>query len=165
MRQSIKTIWLSLTLLAVLTISSQLHAQLIVKFDNDVDRTRYYALLEELRCPKCQNQSLADSDAVIAEDLRVQVYEMIKAGRSDQEIILFMVERYGEFVLYRPQFSMTNSVLWGVPITLILLVLVVALRRMTSNSVVSGSGLDNADEHAIEQRLSALEASTQSEDK
>lgn len=165
MRQSIKTIWLSLTLLAVLMISSQLHAQLIVKFDNDVDRTRYYALLEELRCPKCQNQSLADSDAVIAEDLRVQVYEMIKAGRSDQEIILFMVERYGEFVLYRPQFSMTNSVLWGVPITLILLVLVVALRRMTSNSVVPGSGLDNADEHAIEQRLSALEASTQSEDK
>ncbi len=68
------------------------------EFDNETDRARYQSFIDELRCPKCQNQNLAGSDAPIAKDLRDQVYRLIEEGRSDKEIVDFMVERYGDSI-------------------------------------------------------------------
>ncbi len=131
------------------------NSQSLVQFDSELDRTRYYALIQELRCPKCQNQNLADSDSVIAEDLRNQVYVMIKDGRSDQEIVQFMVERYGEFVLYRPAFSLSNSVLWGAPAALILIVLFVAVSRRKAAPQAATAKVDDLQ---LQQRLDEIDS-------
>lgn len=82
---------------------------------------RYQKLTEELRCLVCQNQSLADSHADLAQDLRNEVYRMITAGQSDREIVDFLVARYGEFVLYRPPVSPLTWLLWFGPALLLLL--------------------------------------------
>lgn len=76
---------------------------------------RAVALSEELRCLVCQNQSIADSNAELAVDLRRQIHEQIAQGRSDQQIVDYMVERYGDFVLYRPPLKATTLVLWMGP--------------------------------------------------
>ncbi|AKS42508.1 cytochrome c-type biogenesis protein [Wenzhouxiangella marina] len=92
----------------------------IYEFADEVEERRFQALSQELRCTVCQNQSLADSDAPLARDLRRQVYEMIRAGRADMEIRQFMVDRYGEFVLYRPPIASHTLLLWGGPLILLL---------------------------------------------
>lgn len=84
-------------------------------FDNAEDETRYKALIEELRCPKCQNQSLAGSDAPIAQDLKQKTYEMIQDGRSDTEIRTYMIERYGDFITYKPPIRPSTWILWVFP--------------------------------------------------
>ena len=80
-----------------------------------VSNKRAVALSEELRCLVCQNQSIADSNAELAVDLRRQIREQIAQGRSDQQIVDYMVERYGDFVLYRPPLKATTLVLWMGP--------------------------------------------------
>jgi cytochrome c-type biogenesis protein CcmH len=99
---------------------------------NASDELRIRQLEEKLRCLVCQNQTLADSGAELAGDLRRQVREQVAAGRSDEEIIAFLVQRYGDFVLYDPPFKATTALLWIGPFALLLvaaMVLVVTLRR------------------------------------
>ncbi|MBE0591984.1 MAG: cytochrome c-type biogenesis protein CcmH, partial [Gemmatimonadales bacterium] len=84
-----------------------------------IDEDRYKALAEELRCLVCQNQSLADSAAELAGDLRDEVREQIAAGRSDDEIKEFLVARYGDFVLFRPPLKQTTWALWAGPFALL----------------------------------------------
>ena len=81
---------------------------------------RDHSLSQELRCPKCQNQNIADSNAPIARDLRVVLYEQLEAGASDDEILAFMVARYGEFVRYRPSLDPNTVLLWVSPAVLLL---------------------------------------------
>lgn len=92
----------------------------VFTFDDPVKEQRYRKLSEELRCLVCQNQNLADSNADLAKDLRNQVYNMIEAGKSDDEIIDYMVSRYGEFVLYRPPLQTNTVLLWAGPFVLLL---------------------------------------------
>jgi cytochrome c-type biogenesis protein CcmH len=102
------------------------------EFNDEVTKIRFQALTKELRCPKCQNQNLADSNSPIAKDLRKELYELLQQGKADSEIVNFMVERYGEFVLYRPRVSQLTYVLWFGPVVLILLgiiVVIVIVRR------------------------------------
>ena len=102
------------------------------EFRDEVTKIRFQALSKELRCPKCQNQNLADSNSPIAADLRRELYELLQQGKADSEIITFMVSRYGEFVLYRPRVSELTYVLWFGPAILILLgiiVVIVIVRR------------------------------------
>jgi cytochrome c-type biogenesis protein CcmH len=89
-------------------------------FRDREEELRFQRLAAELRCLVCQNQNLADSDAVLAKDLRNELFEMMQAGRSDEEIKAFMVERYGEFVLYRPPMKPSNWLLWFGPVLLLL---------------------------------------------
>ena len=91
------------------------------QFDTELQRQRYNAFIEELRCPKCQNQNLSGSDSAIAQDLRRQIHQMIMAGKSDIEITQYMVDRYGDFVLYRPRFNAATAVLWLGPVVLLIL--------------------------------------------
>jgi cytochrome c-type biogenesis protein CcmH len=91
---------------------------------------RVTGLAHELRCLVCQNQTLADSNAPLAVDLRNQIREQLKAGKSERDIIGFMVERYGDFVLYRPPFKASTAALWLGPFALLALGSWLFLRRL-----------------------------------
>ena len=90
------------------------------QFTNVAEEKRFHALVSELRCVMCQNQSLADSNAQIARDLRNEVLELMRRGKSDAQIKEFLVARYGEFVLYRPQVESKTWLLWFGPALLLL---------------------------------------------
>lgn len=93
-------------------------SEALVEFQNPQIKERYYALLGQLRCLVCQNQSLADSHAELAQDLRQKVYGMLQQGATDKQIINFMVERYGDFVLYNPPLKTSTILLWFGPFIL-----------------------------------------------
>ncbi len=97
------------------------------EFNDEVTKIRFQALSKELRCPKCQNQNLADSNSPIAQDLRKELYQLLQQGKADSEIVNFMVDRYGEFVLYRPRVSAVTYILWFGPAILILLAIIVVI--------------------------------------
>ena len=90
------------------------------RFSGAAEAERFHALTEELRCVKCQNQSLADSHAQIAQDLRNEVLELMRQGKTDAEVKQYLVARYGEFVLYRPKVEPTTWLLWFGPAVLLL---------------------------------------------
>ena len=92
----------------------------VVQFTDPKNAQRYQNLIAELRCLVCQNQNLADSNADLAKDLRNQVSSMIKAGSTNSEITDYMVNRYGDFVLYRPQFKSTTLFLWLGPLLVVI---------------------------------------------
>lgn len=103
-------------LLLLLSAGPAFAAALEVRsFDDPTQQTRYESLIKELRCLVCQNQSLADSDADLAQDLRDEVYRIVQSGKSDQEAVEFLVSRYGDFVLYRPPVKPLTLLLWAGP--------------------------------------------------
>jgi len=120
----------------------------------EIERVR--TLTEQLRCLVCQNQTIADSNAGLAIDLREQVVKQVRAGRSDTEIKQYMVERYGDFVLYDPPFSTTNSVLWVGPFVLLALGLLLVWRSVVRRR----QSVDAPSQPSAEQRaqLQVLEA-------
>lgn len=103
------------------------------EFKDEETRQRFNQLVYELRCPKCQNQNLSDSNSPIASDLRREVYRMVQEGNDNAEIIDFMVARYGDFVLYRPPVNKMTYVLWYGPFALavlgIIVIVVIARKR------------------------------------
>lgn len=108
----------------------------------EAQRDRYQALLHELRCVVCQNQSIAESDAPLAEDLRRQVATQIRDGRSDVEIRRYLTDRYGDFVLYNPPLKRSTWLLWFGPFALLLIAIAGVgwrLRRRPAMSDVSSS--------------------------
>jgi cytochrome c-type biogenesis protein CcmH len=113
---------------------------------------RARALSKELRCMVCQNQSIDDSEAPLARDLRILVRERLQAGDSDRQVIDFLVARYGEFVLLRPRFSWHTAVLWLGPAAMLLIggcAVLVLVRRYRTNSAAAANG---------QQELTAAEA-------
>ena len=100
------------------------------EFDSPEMEADYKKLVDELRCLVCQNQNLAGSDADLAQDLRRETYEMLQQGKSPQEVVEFMVARYGDFVLYRPQFKSSTYLLWIGPFLLLMVVLYIVIRRL-----------------------------------
>lgn len=118
MRARFFMIWLAC--IPLLTLASAIEPY---PFESELQEQRFRSLAGELRCTVCQNQSLADSDALLAQDLRRELFRMLQDGRSDQEIRNFMVERYGEFVLYRPPVAGHTLLLWGGPIGLLVIAL------------------------------------------
>lgn len=100
------------------------------EFESAQMEADYKKLIDELRCLVCQNQNLSASDADLARDLRRETYEMLQQGKSSQQVVEFMVARYGDFVLYRPQFKSNTYLLWLGPFLLLLLVLYMLVRRL-----------------------------------
>lgn len=120
----------------------------INEFSSDQIRDRYEALIEELRCPKCQNQNLAGSDSAVSVDLRREVLLMLEDGHSDHEIRTFMRERYGDFILYNPPVEGKTLMVWVLPVVFLLFALAVAfavIRNATRNAK-----LETDDDFAIE---------------
>lgn len=127
------------------------------EFDSLELELRYQRFANELRCPKCQNQNLADSNAPIAADLRREVHRLLHEGYGDDEIIEFMVSRYGEFVLYKPPVNKHTIVLWVLPVVALavgIVVLLVMVRRNRRGQVSA-----SADElhHQASERLRQID--------
>lgn len=125
----------------------------VKQFKNQQQEQRYKNLINELRCLVCQNQNLAGSDAGLAQDLRKQVYKMINAGQSDEEILDFMVTRYGDFILYRPPFKATTFFLWIGPFIILAIGLFVLVRFIIQRKKVVITKLTDNDKEKIKQLL------------
>jgi cytochrome c-type biogenesis protein CcmH len=110
--------------------------------DDPVLEARYLALTHELRCMQCQNESIADSPVGLAADLRREVRDMLLAGKSDEDVRDYMVARYGEFILFRPRFSLRNAWLWFAPPLFLLIGLGVALRVVRQRAALAVSDPD-----------------------
>ncbi|MBK6758252.1 MAG: cytochrome c-type biogenesis protein CcmH [Moraxellaceae bacterium] len=116
------------------------------QFNNEAQELRYQALIAELRCPKCQNQNLAGSDAPIAKDLKDRTYQLLQDGKTDSEIRDYMVERYGDFISYKPPVRGSTYALWFGPFALLLVVVAVLIWRR--KKVTPPASHLNADETA-----------------
>ncbi|HHX36066.1 MAG TPA: cytochrome c-type biogenesis protein CcmH [Gammaproteobacteria bacterium] len=106
------------------------------EFSTQAERERYRTLVEELRCPKCQNQNIADSDAPIAMDMRDEIFKKLEQGESNEQIVEFLVDRYGDFVRYKPPVNKSTLILWYGPAVFLafgfLMVAVIVIRRRRS---------------------------------
>ena len=145
---------LCLMVLPLLTLT--LNAAVIdnYQFESKDQQTRFLQLTNELRCPQCQNQSIADSNAPISEDLRREVYRLINEGEDDKGIIDFMLARYGEFVLYKPQLKAETLLLWFGPLLLLLLALIVlAVLLKRHRSVPGDSDLNDVEQAELDKIL------------
>ncbi|UYG08255.1 cytochrome c-type biogenesis protein [Halomonas sp. M4R1S46] len=132
-----RVIRIVLAALILLPLLAQAASIEIRQFDDPVTERRYQELTATLRCPKCENQAIGDSDSPIAGDMRDRVYAQLQDGRSDKEILDFMVRRFGDYVLYNPRLEGRTLLLWGLPVALVLLgalvvVLLVRSRRQAS---------------------------------
>jgi cytochrome c-type biogenesis protein CcmH len=123
--------------------------------DDPVIEQRLAKLSKELRCLQCQNQTLADSPAGLAADLRREIREQMKAGKSDQEIIAFLTQRYGDFILYRPRITYTTYLLWFGPFILLLAGLYVLFRYIKQRRDLIPEQPLSADEHRRAEELLA----------
>lgn len=117
----IKALLLAVTFALFSGIAFNAVANEFYAFETAAQERQFNKLAGELRCPKCQNQTISDSDAPLAQDMRDRVYQMIMEGKSNQEIIEFMKVRYGDFVHYRPPVNKTTIVLWLAPLLFLLL--------------------------------------------
>jgi cytochrome c-type biogenesis protein CcmH len=130
-----------------------------ITFDNPDEEARYLELLEELRCVVCQNQSLADSSAELAQDLRSEVRTMVQEGLNKPEIKEFLVERYGDFVLYKPPLKSSTVLLWVGPGLLLLMAMVIGFmvvrtqRRLSTAAEEELSAEDRAKlQHVLDRK-------------
>jgi cytochrome c-type biogenesis protein CcmH len=110
---------------------------------------RYLELTHELRCMQCQNESIADSPVGLASDLRREVRDMLLAGKTDEEVRSYMVSRYGEFILFRPRFSVRNAWLWFAPPLFLLIGLGVAVRVVRQRAALAATDPDVADDDRL----------------
>ncbi len=130
-----KTFSLCIVMVLIFFLTVSVSAQEPLVFETQQQQDRFDQLTQELRCLVCQNQTLADSDAPLAHALRREVYEMLQSGQSDDQIKLFLVERYGDFVLYRPPLQNNTYLLWLTPLILLLggvLVLRASIKKRTA---------------------------------
>ncbi|MGR1198415.1 cytochrome c-type biogenesis protein [Aeromonas hydrophila] len=145
----------SLLLLAGLGGAGQALAAIdVYTFDSDAQEQTFRELTKELRCPKCQNQDIADSNAGLAKDLRDKTYQMVREGKDKQEVVDYMVARYGNFILYNPPLMASTLILWLGPLLVIVIgvVMVVRSRRRPAAATPADSAL-SAEE---QRRLAAL---------
>ena len=101
----------------------------VLNFTSLDQEKEYQQLTQELRCPQCQNNNIADSNATIAVDMRAKVFELLQEGKSKQQVVDYMVQRYGNFVTYDPPLTAATIMLWVLPLLLVLFGIVLVLRR------------------------------------
>ena len=130
----------------VLSMAVSAHAAIdVYTFETDAQREQYQALTKILRCPKCQNQDIADSNSPIASDMRREVHRLVREGKTEDEVVQFMVERFDEFVTYKPRVTVATYALWYGPWLLVamgvgIVILLVRSRRRTASVVEAGNG-------------------------
>lgn len=140
-------------LLAVGTAFSVSAAIEVYEFDTPEQEEAFKKLGKELRCPKCQNNNIADSNAGLAQDLRLKVYEMLKQGKSEDEIVDYMVARYGNFVTYNPPLTASTFILWAGPALFVIIGFTVLVMRSRKPKVKTTKAELDKEEQA---RLEAL---------
>ncbi|HKI73618.1 MAG TPA: cytochrome c-type biogenesis protein [Pseudomonadales bacterium] len=122
-------------------------------FPNDQMRQRYNELIDELRCPQCLNTNIAGSDAMIAKDLRRTVHKLVLEGKTDQQILDYMHDRYGDFILYKPRVKASTYVLWFGPPVLFLIAAFVAFRLLRGRQGSRPRNLTESDEERLNRLL------------
>ena len=127
----------------------------VYTFDNDNQEQVFRELTKELRCPKCQNQDIADSNAGLAKDLRDKTYQMVRQGKDKDEIVDYMVARYGNFILYNPPLMASTLILWLGPLLVIVIGLGVVVMR-SRRPVVAARPVDSALSEEEQRRLAEL---------
>jgi cytochrome c-type biogenesis protein CcmH len=143
---------LQMLFVALLTFAGVAHAQAIepMPFKDHAQELRFQQLTHQLRCPMCQNETLADSNAPIARDLRNQIFQMMQQGKSDEEIKQYLVARYSRFVLYDPPLTPGTWLLWFGPLLILLggagVVLVAIRKRSRTGSTATEAPTDNGDD-------------------
>ena len=146
-----KTLLFSTALLFSVTASGAIDA---LNFSSPQQEDDYHSLTQELRCPQCQNNNIADSNATIAVDMRGKVFELLQEGKNRNEVVDYMIQRYGNFVTYDPPMTIATMVLWIAPILLVFVgILFVFKRKSKSSSAVNSDVVLDDAENA---RLSAL---------
>ena len=105
----------------------------VYPFEDSIHEERFLSLLNELRCPKCQSSNLAGSNAPIAIDLKREVYRLVKLGKTEKEVKTYLVDRYGNFIVYDPPFESDTYALWLAPLIIFLITISVILFRRFSN--------------------------------
>ncbi|QGM81619.1 cytochrome c-type biogenesis protein [Otariodibacter oris] len=116
----------------------------VLEFDTPQQESDYLALIQELRCPQCQNNNIADSNATIATDMRNKALELLKQGKSKSDVVDYMVERYGNFVTYDPPLTLATIFLWLTPVLLLILGLGIILMGKRNRSQAVSSSSQNA---------------------
>jgi len=149
-----KRLHLLLTMILLTVYTSAMAAGLeAFDFNGNVDEDRYKHLITELRCLVCQNQSLADSDAGLAHDLRREVWELMDQGKSDTEVTEFLVARYGDFVLYNPPVKPSTYILWYGPFVLLAIGLLVLIRTLRRRAKQTESGFSAEEQERLKKIL------------
>lgn len=149
-----------LFLLCIATTPALAADPAVFSFDDPAQEQRFQRLTQELRCLVCQNQSLADSHAELAGDLRREIYTMMQKGRSDQAIVGFMVKRYGAFVLYRPPVTARTFLLWYTPALLSILGGMLLWRNLRRRSRIPPPALSPEERRRITELLESHPLST-----
>ena len=154
----ILTAWITGLVIALLCAAQSVRADAeILQFNSPQHKELFKELTAELRCLVCQNQNLADSDADLAKDLKEQVYTMVQDGATRQQVLDYMVTRYGDFVLYRPAFKLKTLLLWLGPVGFLLITLFLVLnwvRSRAQRAVATGAvALDDAQRQSIRELL------------
>jgi cytochrome c-type biogenesis protein CcmH len=149
---------LGFAVLSLLLANVAVASTAVVEFSDESLRIRYQQLVQELRCPKCQNQNLADSNSPISEDLRAQVHRLLEQGMTDREIKDYLQSRYSEFILYRPEVNQNTWLLWAAPVLFLLFGLWVLYRmyfnRPSSDiSVTQNDQLSSVDQQRLDRLL------------
>ena len=124
-----------------------------ITFENKQQEQLYKELIQELRCPKCQNQNIADSNAVVAKDMRVKTKQLVDQGQNKDQVIDYMVNRYGQFAHYRPPLNAATSLLWILPIGFVLLAIFVLIRRSNKSVPASSKGATQVQDKALNDEL------------
>jgi len=131
-------------------------AQALQQFDDATQQQLFRQLTAELRCPKCQNQNIADSNAVVAVDMRNKTYELVRQGNSHDEVIDYMKARYGDFVHYQPPVRLSTIWLWLLPALAVLLLAMTAVRRSWLSQQAAPAEVVPADSAGLDAELQAL---------
>lgn len=143
-------------ILACMLSATAIAAIDVYDFDSPQQEAQYRGLIEELRCPKCQNQNLAASDAPIAQDLKQKTFDMVKDRRSDAEIRAYMQERYGDFISYKPPVRPSTWILWFFP-PLLLVILIIGWFWQTKRRQVLARGQNNVNVEPVNAALTPAE--------
>jgi len=128
-------------------------------FEDPKQERLYLNLIAELRCVKCQNQNLAESNAELARDMREKTYEMVIAGKTREDVVSYMTARYGDFVLYKPPFKSKTFLLWVGPPILLLLSLFLLIKRIRKQSLQAPEKLNQSDRDSINNLLNSPRSS------
>ncbi|MCB1692995.1 MAG: cytochrome c-type biogenesis protein CcmH [Pseudomonadales bacterium] len=123
-------------------------------FPNEELRARYHTLIQELRCPQCLNTNIAGSDAMIAQDLRREVHRLLLEGKTDEEILDFMHDRYGDFILYKPRLTAGTFVLWFGPLILLVIGAAVIVRFVLVRRRSGTPTIEPAEQARLDELLS-----------
>ncbi|WP_419569693.1 cytochrome c-type biogenesis protein [Rheinheimera sp.] len=127
--------------------------QALTEFDSAAQQALFKELTHELRCPKCQNQNIADSHAVVAVDMRNKTLELLKQGKNKDDVLAYMKSRYGDFVHYQPPVNRSTLVLWAVPVVMLLVLLLSVFWRRRGRTADSAAQTPDAAEQQLDQLI------------